>query len=52
MMAKPRLDLSAFVGKLHEEQDGDVLRTRPSMASRYRREVTVWRNVFCEVHER
>lgn len=25
-MAKPRIDLSAFVGKLFEEQDGDVLR--------------------------
>jgi hypothetical protein len=23
-MAKPRMDLSAFVGKLLEEQDGDV----------------------------
>ena len=25
-MAKPRMDLSAFVGRLLEEQDGDVLR--------------------------
>jgi hypothetical protein len=25
-MAKPRMDLSAFVGKLLEEQDGDVPR--------------------------
>jgi len=25
-MAKPRMDLSAFVGKLFEEQNGDVLR--------------------------
>jgi hypothetical protein len=25
-MAKPRMDLSAFVGNLLEEQDGDVLR--------------------------
>ena len=25
-MATPRMDLSAFVGKLLEEQDGDVLR--------------------------
>ena len=25
-MAKPRMDLTAFVGKLFEEQDGDVLR--------------------------
>ena len=25
-MAKPSMDLSAFVGKLLEEQDGDVLR--------------------------
>jgi len=25
-MAKPRMDLSRFVGKLLEEQDGDVLR--------------------------
>jgi hypothetical protein len=25
-MAKPRMDLSAFVGKLLEGQDGDVLR--------------------------
>ena len=25
-MAKPRMDLSAFVGKLLEEQDGDILR--------------------------
>ena len=25
-MAKPRMDLTAFVGKLLEEQDGDVLR--------------------------
>ena len=25
-MAKPRMDLSAFVGTLLEEQDGDVLR--------------------------
>ena len=23
-MAKPRMDLSAFIGKLLEEQDGDV----------------------------
>ena len=25
-MAKPRMDLSAFIGKLLDEQDGDVLR--------------------------
>jgi len=25
-MAKPRMDLSAFVGKLLKEQDGDLLR--------------------------
>ena len=25
-MAKPRMDFSTFVGKLLEEQDGDVLR--------------------------
>ncbi len=25
-MAKPRMDMSGFVGKLLEEQDGDVLR--------------------------
>ena len=25
-MATPRMDLSAFVGKLLDEQDGDVLR--------------------------
>ena len=27
-MAKPRMDLPAFVGKLLQEQDGDVLRER------------------------
>ena len=27
-MAKPRMNLSAFVGKLLEEQHGDVLRER------------------------
>ena len=25
-MAKPRMDLSAFIGKLREEHNGDVLR--------------------------
>jgi hypothetical protein len=30
-MAKPRMDLSAFVGKLLEEQDGDVLLTGRSV---------------------
>ena len=25
-MAKPRMDLTAFVGKLLQEQDGEVLR--------------------------
>ena len=32
-MAKPRMDLSAFVGKLLEEQDGDVLREGIRMVS-------------------
>ena len=31
-MAKPRMDLTAFVGKLLEEQDGDVLGGRDSRA--------------------
>ena len=33
-MAKRRMDLSAFVGKLLEEQDGDVLREGIRVLSR------------------
>ncbi len=33
-MAKPRMDLSAFVDKLLEEQDGDVLREGIRVLSR------------------
>ena len=40
-MAKPRMDLTAFVGKLLEEQDGDVLREGIRVLSHALRETEV-----------
>ena len=34
-MAKPRMDLPAFVGKLLEEQDGDVLRRPYTISTQF-----------------
>ena len=58
-MAKPRMDLSAFVGKLLEEQDGDVLRegiatpparpSRRSCAPSLRSPITPRRSRSCKV---
>jgi len=51
-MAKPRMDLSAFVGKLLEEQDGDVLREGVRVLAQALMESEVTTLVGAERHER
>ena len=51
-MAKPRMDLSAFVGKLLEEQDGDVLREGIRVLSQALMEAEVAASIGAERHER
>src|SRR5687768_7069753 len=51
-MAKPRMDLPAFVGKLLEEQDGDVLREGIRVLSQALLETEVAGLVGAERHER
>src|SRR3954468_13640430 len=51
-MAKPRMDLSAFVGKLLEEQDGDVLREGIRVVSQALMETEVADLIGAERHER
>ena len=51
-MAKPRMDLSAFVGKLLEEQDGDVLREGIRVLSQALMETEVAGLIGAERHER
>ena len=51
-MAKPRMDLSAFVGKLLEEQDGDVLREGVRVLAQALMESEVTALVGAERHER
>ena len=51
-MAKPRMDLSAFVGKLLEEQDGDVLREGVRVLAQALMEAEVTDLVGAEPYER
>jgi transposase-like protein len=51
-MTKPRMDLSAFVGKLLEEQDGDVLREGIRVLSQALMETEVAGLIGAERHER
>ena len=51
-MAKPRMDLSAFIGKLLEEQDGDVLREGIRVLSQALMETEVSGVIGAERHER
>ena len=51
-MAKPRMDLSAFIGKLLEEQDGDVLREGIRVLSQALMETEVAGLIGAERHER
>jgi len=51
-MARPRMDLSAFVGKLLEEQDGDVLREGIRVLSQALMESEVAGLIGAERHER
>jgi putative transposase len=51
-MAKPRMDLPAFVGKLLEEQDGDVLREGIRVLSQALMETEVAGLIGAERHER
>jgi transposase-like protein len=51
-MAKPRRDLSAFVGKLLEEQDGDVLREGIRVLSQALMETEVAARIGADRHER
>jgi len=51
-MAKPRMDLSAFVGKLLEEHDGDVLREGVRVLAQALMESEVTTLVGAERHER
>ena len=51
-MAKPRMDLSAFVGKLLEEQVGDVLREGIRVLSQALMETEVAGLIGAERHER
>jgi len=51
-MANPRMDLSAFVGKLLEEQDGDVLREGIRVLSQALMESEVAGLIGAERHER
>ena len=51
-MAKPRMDLSAFVGKLLEEQDGDVLREGIRVLAQALMETEVAGLIGADRHER
>ena len=51
-MAKPRMDLTAFVGKLLEEQDGEVLREGIRVLSQALMETEVAGLIGAERHER
>jgi putative transposase len=51
-MAKPRMDLTAFVGKLLEEQDGDVLREGIRVLAQALMETEVAGLIGAERHER
>jgi putative transposase len=51
-MAKPRMDLSAFVGKLLEEQDGDVMREGIRVLSQALMETEVAGLIGADRHER
>ncbi len=51
-MAKARMDLSTFVGKLLEEQDGDVLREGIRVLSQALMETEVAGLIGAERHER
>jgi hypothetical protein len=51
-MAKPRMDLPAFVGKLLEAQDGDVLREGIRVLSQALMETEVAGLIGAERHER
>jgi len=51
-MAKPRMDLSTFVGKLLEEQDGDVLREGVRVLAQALMETEVTAVVGADRHER
>ena len=51
-MAKPRMDLTAFVGKRLEEQDGDVLREGIRVLSQALMEAEVAGVMGAERHER
>ena len=51
-MAKPRMDLSAVIGKLLEEQDGDVLREGIRVLAQALMETEVTALVGAERHER
>ena len=51
-MAKPRMDLSTFVGKLLEEQDGDVLREGVRVLAQALMDTEVTSLVGAERHER
>jgi putative transposase len=51
-MAKPRMDLSTFIGKLLEEQDGDVLREGVRVLAQALMEAEVTGLVGAERHER
>jgi len=51
-MAKPRMDLSTFIGKLLEEQDGDLLREGVRVLAQALMETEVTALVGAERHER
>lgn len=51
-MAKSRMDLPAFIGKLLEEQDGDVLREGVRVLAQALMEAEVTELVGAERHER
>ena len=51
-MAKPRMDLPAFVGKLLQEQDGDVLREGVRVLAQALMEAEVTELVGAERYER
>jgi putative transposase len=51
-MAKPRMDFSTFVGKLLDEQDGDVLREGVRVLAQALMEAEVTSLVGAERHER
>jgi len=51
-MAKPRMDFSTFVGKLLEEQDGDILREGVRVLAQALMDAEVTALVGAERHER